>query len=203
MPLVSDKSGDTFMAWPPGYPTATAFTVVPFRGGSPAGDGVTFRANFTGGDPHMALAVDSADRLWAVWTGQGAVHVARSRSHGMDFGATVSASSPGTAYQVSAVGIPGNPGKVDVIVNTGSSLVEQSLPPGLSVKLTKAAKKVGKKTVTTWTAQALDDGAPRRPPRRSPSRPHRPRELQRQGEGRHRLRKAAAPGYAAASFKVH
>ena len=90
VPLVSDKSGNTFMAWPPGYPTATAFTVVPFRGGQPAGDGVTFRADFGGGDPHMALSVDPQDRLWAAWTGQGAVHVARSRTHGMDFGATVS-----------------------------------------------------------------------------------------------------------------
>ncbi len=203
VPLVSDKSGNTFMAWPPGYPTATAFTVVPFRGGLPSGDGVTFRANFTGGDPHMALSVDSADRLWAVWTGQGAVHVARSRSHGMDFGATVSASVPGTAYQVSAVGIPGNPGKVDVIVNTGSSLVEQSLPPGLSVKLSKTAKKVGKKTVVTWTAQALDDGAPV-PTATFTVGGH---TVHANSSGKAKVGrgsgKAAAPGYAAASFKVH
>ena len=109
--LVSDKAGNTFMAWPPGYPTATAFTVVPFRGGQPAGDGVSFRASFGGGDPHMALSVDAQDRLWAAWTGQGAVHVARSRTHGMDFGATVSLAVPGTAYQISAVGIPGDHGE--------------------------------------------------------------------------------------------
>jgi hypothetical protein len=157
-PLVSDKLGNTFLAWAPGYPTATAFTVVPFRGGQPAGDGVSFRDNFSGGDPHMALAVDTQDRLWAAWTAGGAVHVARSRTHGMDFGATVSAAVPGTAYQISAVGIPGNPGKIDVIVNTGSSLIEQQLLPGLSVKLSKTTKKVGKKTVVTWFAQALDDG---------------------------------------------
>jgi hypothetical protein len=205
VPLVSDKSGNTFLAWPPGYPTATAFTVVPFRGGLPSGDGVTFRGNFTGGDPHMALAVDSADRLWAAWTGQGAVHVARSRSHGMDFGATVSASVPGTAYQVSAVGIPGNPGKIDVIVNTGTSLVEQSLPPGLSVKLTKAAKKVGKRTVVTWTAQALDDGFGVGGATFS-ARGH---TVHANGSGKAKLAgfpqgsaKAAAAGYAAASFKI-
>ena len=100
------------MAWPPGYPTATAFTVVPFRGGQPAGDGVTFRGAFNGGDPHMALSVDSSDRLWAVWTGQGAVHVARSRSARRWTSApTVSAPVPGTAYQVSAVGLPGIPAR--------------------------------------------------------------------------------------------
>jgi len=158
IPLVADHSGDTFMAWPPGYPTATAFTVVPFRGGQPAGDGVTFHASFGGGDPHMALSVDSSDRLWAAWTGGGAVHVARSRTHGMDFGAVVSAPVSGTAYQISAVALPGDPGKIDVIVNTGSSLIEQQLLPGLSVKVSKTSKKVGKKTVTTVWAQALDDG---------------------------------------------
>ena len=158
VPLVADRSGNTFMAWAPGNPTATAFTVVPFRSGQPAGDGVTFRAAFEGGDPHMALSVDSSDRLWAIWTGQGAVHVARSRTHGMDFGAVVGAAVPGTAYQVSAVGLPGAPGAVDVIVNTGSTLIEQKLQPGLSVKLSKTVKKVGKKKVVAWFAQALDDG---------------------------------------------
>ncbi|MDX6442718.1 MAG: hypothetical protein QOE43_2447, partial [Gaiellaceae bacterium] len=39
VPLIADHSGTTFMAWPPGDP-ATGVTVVPFRGGSPAGDGV-------------------------------------------------------------------------------------------------------------------------------------------------------------------
>jgi hypothetical protein len=205
IPLVSDKAGNTFMAWAPGYPTATAFTVVPFRGGQPAGDGVTFRASFGGGDPHMALAVDSQDRLWAAWTGQGAVHVARSRTHGMDFGATVSVPISGTAYQISAVGIPGNPGKIDVIVNTGSSLVEQQLLPGLSVRVFKTAKKVGKKTIVSWFGQALDDGfgvtnatftagghtvhvnASGTAPLKALS---------------HGLAKAAAPGYTGASFKI-
>jgi hypothetical protein len=203
--LVSDKAGNTFMAWPPGYPTATAFTVVPFRGGQPAGDGVSFRASFGGGDPHMALSVDAQDRLLAAWTGQGAVHVARSRTHGMDFGSTVSLSVPGTAYQISAVGIPGNTGKIDVIVNTGSSLIEQQLLPGLSVRVFKTTKKVGKKTIVSWFAQVLDDGfgvtaatvsagghtvhvnasgtAPLK------GLPHGPA-------------KAAAPGYTGASFKV-
>ena len=45
-----------------------------------------------------------------------------------------------------------------MIVNTGSSLIEQQLQPGLAVKLSKTVKKVGKKTVVTWFAQALDDG---------------------------------------------
>ena len=202
VPLVSDHSGNTFMAWPPGYPTATAFTVVPFRGGQPAGDGVTFHASFGGGDPHMALSVDSSDRLWAAWTGGGAVHVARSRTHGMDFGATVSTPVPGTAYQISAVGLPGNPGKIDVIVNTGSSLIEQQLPPGLSVRVSKTSKKVGKKTVTTWWAQALDDGAPV-PTATFTVGGH---TVHADASGKAKVPrgsgKAAAPGYAGASFKV-
>ncbi len=106
---------------------ATGVTVVPFRGGSPAGDGVDFRGSFVGGDPHMALTVDTKDELWIVWTGGGAVHAARSRSHGQHFGASVSVPVTGTMYQVSAAGIAGNPGTVEVLVNTGSNLIQQAL----------------------------------------------------------------------------
>ena len=157
VPLVADHSGTTFMAWPPGDP-ATGVTVVPFRGGSPAGDGVDFRGAFVGGDPHMALTVDSMDRLWIVWTGGGAVHAARSRSHGQHFGAAVSVPVTGTMYQVSAAGTGSNPGTVEVLVNTGSNLIQQALQPGLAVKVTRKVKRVGKKTLITRFAQALDDG---------------------------------------------
>jgi hypothetical protein len=158
VPLVADRSGDTFMAWPPGYPAATGFTVVPFSAGQPAGDGVDFRGSFGGGDPHAALAVDTQNRLWSVWSGGGAVHAARSRSSGRHFGAVVSAAVPGTIYQVSAAPVSAGVGALDVIVNTGSSLVEQTLQPGLSVRVFKTTKKVGKKTIVTRWAQALDDG---------------------------------------------
>lgn len=202
VPLVSDHSGHTFMGWPPGYPTATGFKVVPFSGGAPAGDGVGFTGAFTGGDPHSALAVDSSDRLWAVWSAGGAVHVARSRSHGRHFGAVVSSSVPGTLYQVSAAAVSTGVGSIDVIVNTGSGLVEQTLQPGLSVKLTATRKKVGKKTIVTHVAQALDDGF---------GVPHATftiagRTFKADGSGKARVPagsgKAAAAGYAAASFKV-
>ena len=96
VPLVADTRGHTFLAWPPGSPNATGLTVVPFRGGRPAGDGVGFHGTFGGGDPHMALALDTRNRLWIVWTGGGAVHAARSRSNGRHFGAVVSTPVPGT-----------------------------------------------------------------------------------------------------------
>lgn len=192
VPLATDKSGNTFLAWAPGSPTATAFTIVPFRGGAPAGDGVSFRASFGGGDPHMALSVDSSDRLWAVWTGGGRLHAARSRSHGAHFGAAVGATLPGSAYQVSAVGLPS--GAVDVIVNTGSSLSEQQFLPGLAVKVSKVGKQ--------WWAQALDDGLP------VPSATFTlgGRKVHANGAGKAKVPagsgKAAAPGYAAAPFRV-
>jgi len=68
VPLVADTLGNTFLAWPPGSPNATGLTVVPFRGGRPAGDGVGFHGTFGGGDPHMALTLDARNRLWIVWT---------------------------------------------------------------------------------------------------------------------------------------
>ena len=106
----------------------------------------------------MSLTVDSKDELWVVWTGGGAVHAARSRSHGQHFGASVSVPVTGTMYQVSAAGIAGSPGTVEVLVNTGSNLIQQALKPGLSVKVTRKVKKVGKKTIATRFVQALDDG---------------------------------------------
>jgi hypothetical protein len=194
VPLVADKSGNTFMAWPPGYPTAIAFTVVPFRGGSPAGDGVSFKSSFGGGDPHMALAVDANDRLWAVWTGQGKVHVARSRSHGAHFGAAVSATVPGTAYQVSAAGLSGT---VDVIVNTGSTLVEQQLQPGLSARVYRVGK-------ASWV-QALDDGfgVPGATFTVGGHTYHgNAAGKAKLAKGTHGSGKAAAPGYVGAAFRV-
>ncbi len=156
VPLVADAQGYTYLGWAPGYPTATAFAVVPFTHGAKQATGMSASAQFTGGDPHMALSVDPSGRLWGVWTGGGAVHATRSRSHAAHTGAFVGAAVSGTAYDVAAVGLPS--GNVDVIVNTGSSLVEQQLQPGLTVRTFDTAKKVGKKTVVTHWAQALDDG---------------------------------------------
>jgi hypothetical protein len=98
----------------------------------------------------MALAVDSSDRLWVVWTQGGRLHAARSRTHGVSFGAAVSASEPGTVYELAAVGIATGVGTVDAVVNAGTSLQQQTLEPGLSVRVTKKGK--------AWYAQALDDG---------------------------------------------
>jgi hypothetical protein len=160
VPLVSDPAGFTYLGWAPGYPGATAFSVEPFKGATMQKSGMHVAAKFAGGDPHMALSVDPAGRLWAAWTGQGRVHVTRSRTHAAHTGALVSTSLPGTAYQLSAVGLPGKLGTVDVIVNTGSSLVEQRLEPGLTVRPYRKLRKVGKKTVVTHFVQALDDLTP-------------------------------------------
>jgi hypothetical protein len=149
-PLVADREGNTFLAWAPGYPAATSLSVVPFSGGSPSGDGVTFRGAFSGPEPHMALAVDGSDRLWVVWTQGGKVHAARSRTHGLSFGAAVSAAEPGTVYELSAAGVAAGVGTADVVVDTGTALVAQRFEPGLSVRVTKKGK--------AHYAQALDDG---------------------------------------------
>lgn len=203
VPLVADALGNTFMAWPPGSPAATGLTVVPFRGGAPAGDGVGFEGSFGGGDPHMALAVDARNRLWLAWTGAGQVHVARSRSHGAHFGAIVSAPVPGTAYQLSAAATDGDPGALDVVVNTGSSLARRALLPGLTARTSRTVRRIhGRRVVTRWV-QALDDGFP------VPSATFRigGRTIRANAAGRARVPagsgKAAAPGYAAASFESH
>lgn len=164
VPLVSDAAGFTYLGWAPGYPSATGFWVEPFQGGTAKKSGMHVGGSFSGGDPHMALSVDPSDRLWAAWTGQGSVHVTRSRTHAAHTGALVSTKLSGTAYDLSAVGLPGKVGAIDVIVNTGSSLVEQQLKPGLSVRAFHKVKtvKVGKKkkTIVLHYVQALDDLTP-------------------------------------------
>jgi hypothetical protein len=162
VPLVSDSAGFTYLGFPPGYPEASAFSVERFQGtATPKTErAMFFGGSFTGGDPHMALSIDPADRLWAAWTGQGRVHVTRSRTHAEHTGALVSSKLSGTAYDLSAVGLPGKVGAVDVIVNTGSSLVEQQLEPGLGVRAFHKVKKVHKKKVVIHYVQALDDLTP-------------------------------------------
>ena len=160
VPLVSDSAGFTYLGWAPGYPTAKAFDVERFKGATRETSGMGFNGKFTGGDPHMDLSLDPAGRLWAAWTGQGRVHVTRSRTHAAHTGALVSTGLPGTAYQLSTLGLPGKVGAVDVILNTGSSLVEQQLEPGLTVRAYRQVKKVGKHTVVTHFVQALDDLTP-------------------------------------------
>jgi len=200
VPLVADLSGHTFLAWPPGYPGATSLTVAPFAAGAPAGDGVTFGGTFSGGDPHAALAVDAQDRLWAVWSSNGAVHVARSCSHGAHFGAVVSSAVPGTIYQVSAAAVSAGTGSIDVIANTGSSLVEQALLPGLTARTSVTTTKVGKKKLIRHWVQALDDGIPVT----TATFTVRGKAYHANAQGKARIPagsgKAAAPGYTGASF---
>ncbi len=145
VPLVADAAGSTFVGWASGYPTSDAFVVSTLRGGSLVHT-VKFTGLYSGGDPHMALAVDSVNRVWALWTRQGALWAARSRSSGAHFGAPVHAGLPGTAYQLEA-GARAD-GSVDAVVNIGSSLSSQRLLPGLTVSASRGA------------ARVLDDGFP-------------------------------------------
>lgn len=148
-PLVADSAGNTYLAWAQGYPTSTSLSVLRFRGGARVG-AVDFRGPFSGPEPRLALTVDRAGRLWVVWTQGGKIRAARSRSQGAHFGATVTVAAPGTVYQLDALGVATGIGTVDVVANTGSSLVAQTLQPGLSVRVYRKGK-------ATW-AQALDDG---------------------------------------------
>jgi len=145
VPLVTDTLGNTFVGWQTGYPDADAFVVTTYRAGAPTHT-VRFTGRYAQPDPHMALSVDSTERLWAVWTKQGAVWAARSRSHGRDFGAAVHVVEPGSVYELEAGARPD--GAVDVVANTGSNLQEQRLLPGLTVSASRTAVRV------------LDDGFP-------------------------------------------
>ena len=146
VPLAVDRKGNTFVAFANGYPTPVALYVGTMRAGVAAHLDLVVKGSFVGAEPLLALAVDPADRLWAVWTQGGAVWAARSRSAGAHFGAAVHVALPGSAYQLEA-GARAD-GSVDAIVNNGSALVSTRLLPGLTVLTSSTAVHV------------LDDGFP-------------------------------------------
>ena len=120
----------------------------------------------------------------------------------MHFGATVSVALPGAVSQISALGLAGDPGTVDVVLNTGASLVEQAIQPRLSVRVFKKTKKV-----VVWWAQALDDGfgVPgakfSAPGLHATGNASGTAQLTAAGFKRGSA-KAAAPGYVSAAFRV-
>jgi hypothetical protein len=146
VPLVADGSGNTFTAFANGYPSPTSFVVETLRGGATAHRVTLATGHFTGNEPLMALATDSAGRLWAVWTQGGTLWGARSRSHGAHFGAAVHLALQGSGYDLEAAAAPD--GSVTALVNNGSALVEQRLLPGLTVQAVAHGVRV------------LDDGFP-------------------------------------------
>ena len=147
VPLVADGLGNTFMGWSGGYPSSTSFAVNVFRGGNLVYSTVVAGGTFSGGDPHMALAVDPSNRLWAVWTQGGVVHARRSRSAAHHFGAvSIAPLGSVTAYQLAALALPN--GSVAVYVDTGSSIERTIVRPSLTVHATASSV-----TVT-------DDGVP-------------------------------------------
>jgi hypothetical protein len=145
VPLVADGLGNTFMGWSGGYPSSTSFAVNAFRGGNLLYSTVVAGGTFSGGDPHMALAVDPANRVWAVWTQGGVVHARRSRSAAHHFGASsVDPLGAVTAYQLAALALPN--GSIAVYIDTGSSIERTVLRPTLTVHATAS------------TATVTDDG---------------------------------------------
>jgi hypothetical protein len=146
VPLLTD-SGQTWLMWSDGYPTATALYLDKFT----AGETIELdHGSFNGGDPHMALVAEPDGSLWALWTKNGVVDAARSRTTALSpttFGATVTVKVPPgtTAYQLEALA---RPGSVDAFLNTGDSLWRQKLLPGLTVHATRKV------------ATVLDDGFP-------------------------------------------
>jgi hypothetical protein len=146
VPLVADGKGDTFVSFANGYPTSSSFVVETMRGGATAHMVMLAKGSFSGNEPLMALAVDSANRVWAVWTQGRSVWAARSRSAGAHFGAAVHVGEPGSAYELEAAANPD--GSVAAAVNTGSSLQSERLLPGLTVQ------------ASTQGVRVLDDGFP-------------------------------------------
>src|SRR5712691_1001811 len=137
-----------WLEWSDGSAASASVSVMDLAGY--ASSVVLDRKGFVGGDPNMALAAEPDGKLWALWTKNGTVRAARSRTNGLPpttFGATVTVKVPAgtTAYQLEALA---RAGSVDAFLNTGDSLWRQKLLPGLTVHATRKV------------ATVLDDGLP-------------------------------------------
>jgi hypothetical protein len=180
------------MGWAGGYPTSTSFAVNAFKGGNLLYSTIAAGGTFAGGDPHMALATDLSNRLWAVWSQGGAVHARRSRSAAHHFGAPAAGGLAGsTVYQLSAIALPN--GTVDAFINNGHELSHQTFLPGLSVSATRT------KAVVT------DDGVGVKATIKGAGRTFHTNAAGvalLKGLKRGARLVAAAPGYAPASFRV-
>jgi hypothetical protein len=66
--LVADDKGNTFVSFANGYPASSSFVVETLHGGATAHTVTLGKGSFSGNEPLMALAVDSANHVWAVWT---------------------------------------------------------------------------------------------------------------------------------------
>jgi hypothetical protein len=138
LPSAADGSGNTFIGWA----SSKGFTVGTFR----AGKLVRSALVATGKPSRMSLAVDSANRVWAIWSQGSAVYVKRSRDAGKTFGAATTFAGS-TVFQIAAAASTGH---ADVFVNDGQQIAEQSFLPGLTV------------AVASGTATVLDGGYPER-----------------------------------------
>jgi hypothetical protein len=191
VPLVADRFGFTFLGYQTGYPDANRFVVSAMHDGKQV-HAVSFTHAFKQPDPHMALSLDDIGRLWALWTQDGAVWAARSRSHGAHFGAAVHVKASGSVYQLEAGAL--HNGSVDAVINTGSNLQDQRLLPGLTVKVSKTA------------ARVLDDGFPVAGATLKGGgmtlKTNAAGRVSLAGVRRHAVMAVSAPGYAPASFRV-
>lgn len=117
LPTASDTSGTTFVGWV----SSAGFTVGTFKAGKLVKSTLVQAGKLAGS--HLALAVDPANRVWAVWSQAGTVYAKRSSDGGKTFGAAQSAVEAGVT-QLAAVAP--STGHVDVFVNDGHEIAEQS-----------------------------------------------------------------------------
>ena len=116
LPTATDASGDTFAGWV----TSAGFTVGTFKAGKLVRSTVVAAGKQSA--PHLALAVDPTNHVWAIWSQGATVSAKLSTDGGKTFGAAQSAS--GSASQIAAAAP--STGQVHVFANDGHELAEQT-----------------------------------------------------------------------------
>jgi hypothetical protein len=153
------------VAYPTGYPSATALRVWRITPGAPAAQTNTVLASGTSAKTATAVAADPNGRAWVVWTQQSSgrytVYARRSNVGATAWGQTVSVAGPSGTGQLWQLAANAQSDRVDVLgqftSGSGNAIYHTQLLAGLTVTVSPAKGKAGK----TFTAKVTvkDAGA--------------------------------------------
>jgi len=164
-PMVARAGGGVFVAGSGGYPTLSRVHVwrIDPSGQIPAGSFVVAAGAFGHATPMLAAAPDG--RVWVAWLearpGKPVLAARRSNRLGTAWGEPVRVSAPGR-WLPGALNISAQRGKLDVLglmgsVGAADSVQHTQLLPGLTLKLTRKARRPGDRVALTFRVDDAGD----------------------------------------------
>ena len=99
----------------------------------------------------IALSTGPGGRLWVAWTTYDEVKVVHTRTTGTHVGAVRTIKPPAAVDDLYGVFLAGSDGSADVLINSGTALFHQQVPPGLTLKAAPKRWRHGTQQRVTFT----------------------------------------------------